>query len=190
MKVPTKAEKYFTILSQIATQQENKTEANKGLLRCQFKTDKWQEASSIAQEIVDNKNSALDDMQMANMILFHSHLLKNDTTGALQILNKVIKSGTSLITAEAHFQLANTYFLQNKLSLAEKTAFEVIKKQANYEYWVTKTYILLGDIYAMQKDMFNAMATYKSVADNATIEELKIVAAKKLKSLTETPTMK
>ena len=185
-----KAEKYFTILSQIATQQENKTEANKGLLRCQYKTEKWQEASSIAQEIADNKNSALDDMQMANMILFHSHLLKNDTTGALQILNKVIKSGTSLITAEAHFQLANTYFLQNKLSLAEKTAFEVIKKQANYEYWVTKTYILLGDIYAMQKDMFNAMATYKSVADNATIEELKIVAAQKLKSLTETPTMK
>jgi len=38
--------------------------------------------------------------------------------------------------------------------------------------------------------MFNAIATYKSVADNATIEELKIVAAKKLKSLTETSTMK
>jgi len=50
--------------------------------------------------------------------------------------------------------------------------------------------ILLGDIYVAQKDSFNAIATYKSVADNATIEPLKIVAAQKLKELTETPTIK
>ena len=88
------------------------------------------------------------------------------------------------------YQLANLYLIQNKLSLAEKTAFDIIKKQASYEFWVTSTYILLGDIYVAQKDSFNAIATYKSVADNATIETLKIVAAQKLKELTETPTIK
>jgi len=127
---------------------------------------------------------------MANTCLYHQKLIAGDTAAALQIVNKVIKSGSSVITAEAHFQLANLYLVQNKLSLAEKTAFDIIKKQASYEYWVTKTYILLGDIYLAQKDMFNAMATYKSVADNATIEELKIVAAQKLKLVTETSTIK
>ena len=185
-----KAEKYFTILSQIATQQENKMEANKGLLRCRYKTEKWENAYTTAQEIVENKNSVQDDIEMANMILFHHYLLKSDTSSAIQILNKIIKSGSSVISAEAHYQLANIYLLQNKLSIAEKTAFEIIKKQANYEYWVTKSYILLGDIYATQKDTFNAIATYKSVAENASIEELKIVAAQKLKLLTETSTIK
>jgi len=116
--------------------------------------------------------------------------LASDTSAALQIINKVIKTGSSVITAEAHYQLANLYLSQHKLSLAEKTAFDIIKRQASYEYWVTKTYILLGDIYVAQKDNFNAIATYKSVVDNATIEPLKIVAAQKLKELTETPTIK
>ena len=184
------AEKYFTILLQIATQKENITEANKGLLRCQYKAEKWTDASKIAQQILEDKNSAMDDMEMANMVIYHQKLIASDTSAAIQIISKVIKAGSSVISAEAHFQLANIYLLQNKLSLAEKTAFDIIKKQASYEYWVTNTYILLGDIYVAQKDNFNAIATYKSVADNATIEPLKIVAAQKLKELTETPTIK
>ena len=184
------AEKYFTILLQIATQKENSTEANKGLLRCQFKAEKWTDVSKIAQQILEDKNSAMDDIEMANMTIYHQKLIAGDTSAALQIINKVVKAGSSVISAEAHYQLANLYLLQNKLSLAEKTAFDIIKKQASYEYWVTKTYILLGDIYVAQKDNFNAIATYKSVADNATIEPLKVVAAQKLKELTETPTIK
>ena len=184
------AEKYFSILLQIATQKENITEANKGLLRCQYKGGKWIDANKIAQLIIEDKSSALDDIEMANMTIYHQNLIAGDTSAALQIINKVIKTGSSIITAEAHYQLANIYLLQNKLSLAEKTAFDIIKKQASYEYWVTSTYILLGDIYVAQKDSFNAIATYKSVADNATIEPLKIVAAQKLKELTETPTIK
>ena len=79
---------------------------------------------------------------------------------------------------------------QNKLSIAEKTAFEVIKKQAEYEYWVTKSYILLGDIYVAQKDNFNAIATYKSVSENATIDDLKMEASNKLSLLVEKSNMK
>jgi TolA-binding protein len=184
------AEKYFSILLQIATQKENITEANKGLLRCQYKGEKWAEANKIAQQILEDKNSALDDIEMANMTIYHQKLIAGDTSSAIQIINKVIKTGSSVITAEAHFQLAHLYLVQNKLSLAEKTSFDIIKKQASYEYWVTKTYILLGDIYVAQKDSFNAIATYKSVAENATIESLKIVAAQKLKELIETPTIK
>ena len=184
------AEKYFSILLQIATQKENITEANKGLLRCQFKAEKWMDVNTIAQQILEERNSAMDDIEMANMIIYHQKLIAGDTSAAIQIIIKVIKTGFSVISAEAHFQLANIYLLQNKLSLAEKTAFDIIKKQASYEYWVTKTYILLGDIYVAQKDNFNAIATYKSVVDNATIDPLKIVAAQKLKELTETPTIK
>jgi len=42
----------------------------------------------------------------------------------------------------------------------------------------------LGDIYLKQKDYFNAKATYKSVADNATIPELKKEAQDKLANAT------
>lgn len=184
------AEKYFTILDRIATQQENKTEAIKGLLRCLYKAEKWEASASIANQIINNKQSVSDDIQLATMTLYHVSMIQKDTFTATQYLLKVIKNPSSLLTAEAHYLLANTYLAQNKLSLAEKTAFEVIKKQAAYEFWVAKTYLLLGDIYVAQKDNFNAIATYKSIVDNSTIEEIKLEAGNKLKFLVDNNALK
>ncbi len=56
----------------------------------------------------------------------------------------------------------------------------VIKETGSYDFWVTKSYILLGDIFMQQKDYFNAKATYESVAKNAAIPELKNEAQQKL----------
>jgi predicted negative regulator of RcsB-dependent stress response len=91
-----------------------------------------------------------------------------------------------MFTAEAHYLKAFIYFNQQKYNLAELTAFEVIKKQAAYEFWVTKTYLLLGDIYLAQNDTFNAIATYKSIAENASIPSLQQIASDKLKAINET----
>jgi predicted negative regulator of RcsB-dependent stress response len=180
------AEKYFKIVLQYATQQEQKNEATKGLLRCQYKAENWAEASKTAVLILAELNSASDDILMANMALYHQTINQQDTVKALQLLNTVLKSNSSLYTAEAHYLTALIYYNQQKYNLAEKTAFDVIKKQASYEFWVTKTYILLGDIYLAQNDAFNAIATYKSIAENATIPSLQQIASDKLKAINET----
>jgi TolA-binding protein len=70
--------------------------------------------------------------------------------------------------------------LTNHLPDAEKAAFEVINKSGSYDWWVTKAYILLGDIYFKQKDYFNAKATFQSVVDNSLNSELKSEAQAKL----------
>ena len=184
------AEKYFDILNNIATQQENKMEALKGLLRCSYKFEQWDSCSKIANLILQEKTAAVDDILMANMALYHQTILKGDTSKAVQSLANIIKTNPSEITAEAHFLLAKLYFDKGNFTLAEKTSFDVIKKQAAYEYWVTKTYILLGDIYVAQKDNFNAIATYKSVAENANIDDLKAEAANKLRMLVENSNIK
>jgi TolA-binding protein len=173
------AEKYYLKLKEFAVQKENVLEALRGVLRCQFKNSKWLEAAPIAKQIIDEKTFASDDMLMANMVLYHEQLLKKDTSGAIAVLSKIILNNSSIYTAEAHYELAHLQFLQSNYALAEKTAFEVTKKQASHEFWVTSAYILLGDIYVAQKDWFNALATYKSVTDNATITSLKEEASQK-----------
>jgi tetratricopeptide (TPR) repeat protein len=180
------AEHYFKIVLQYATQQEQKNEAIKGLLRCQYKLENWVEASKTASFILAEKNSASDDVLMANMAMYQQSMLNQDTTSALNLLNNVLKSNSSVYTAEAHYLLALLYYNQHKFNLAEKTAFDMIKKQASYEFWVTKTYILLGDIYLAQNDTFNAIATYKSIAENATIPSLQQIASDKLKAINDT----
>ena len=173
------AEKYYLKLKEFAVQKENVLEALRGVLRCQFKNSKWLEAAPIAKQIIDEKTFASDDILMANMVLYHEQLLKNDTSGAIAVLSKIILNNSSIYTAEAHYELAHLQFLQKNYAMAEKIAFEVTKKQASHEFWVTSAYILLGDIYAAQKDWFNALATYKSVTDNATITSLKEEASQK-----------
>jgi TolA-binding protein len=87
--------------------------------------------------------------------------------------------------AEARYEIANCQFEQNKLKDAEKSAFEVINKSGSYADWVTKAYLLLGDIYFKEKDYFNAKATFQSIIDNATIPEFKETAQRKLSQVTE-----
>ena len=67
----------------------------------------------------------------------------------------------------------------------EKAAFEVINKSGSYDWWVTKAYILLGDVYFRQKDFFNAKATFQSVVDNSLNAELKSEAKDKLERVIE-----
>ena len=66
------------------------------------------------------------------------------------------------------------------LADAEKAAFEVINKSGSYDFWVTKSYLLLGDIYFKQKDYFNAKATFQSIVDNTLDPTLKTEAQSKL----------
>lgn len=174
------AEKYFAILKSLATQQENKLEAMRGLLRCQFRLQKWQEASANAADILAEKGTATDDKLMANMILAKSYQLNNQRDMAINYYKATISMGKSEISAEAMYRVAEILLSQQKYAEAEKAAFETIKKMGSYEYWVTKSYLLLGDIYFAQKDWFNAEATYKSVFENGGIEELKQEAKTKL----------
>ena len=82
--------------------------------------------------------------------------------------------------AEARYEIADCLYKGNQLKDAEKAAFEVINKSGSYEEWVTKSYLLLGDIYFAEKDYFNAKATYQSVAENTRIEDLRLQALQKL----------
>jgi predicted negative regulator of RcsB-dependent stress response len=157
----------------------------RGLLRCQYKLSKWTEAVPNAQELLQEKGVATDDKMMANMILAKSNQMNNELASATSYYRTVVSLGKSEYAAEARFRIAEILLQQNKPADAEKAAFEVINKAGSYDYWITKAYILLGDVYYQQKDYFNAEATLKSVIDNSTNAELKAEAQQKLDKVIE-----
>jgi len=97
----------------------------------------------------------------------------------------VVQLNKAALAAEARYEIANCWFQLNKLSDAEKAAFEVINKSGSYDFWITKAYILLGDVYYKQKDYFNAKATFQSVVDNTIDPTLKSEAQTKLSRVTD-----
>lgn len=177
------SEKYFIQLKQIATTQENRLEAMRGLLRSQFQLEKWPEAVGNAEDILKEKGASTDDKVFANLVLAKSHQSNNRADQAILAYKTVAALNKAAYGAEARYQIAWIQFQKQDYATAEKSAMEVINKSGSYELWVVKSYILLGDIYYAQKDYFNAKATYQSIIENSSLPELKQEAKQKLEQL-------
>lgn len=174
------AEKYYTQLKQLTSSQENKLEAMRGMLRSQYQQEKWTEAVENAKELTAAKGSSADDKSLANMAIGKSNEADGQYDVAISSFKSVVQLNKAALAAEARYEIANCWFHVNKLNEAEKAAMETINKSGSYDYWITKAYILLGDIYFKQKDYFNAKATLQSVVDNTINAELKSEAQAKL----------
>src|SRR6185503_16097614 len=104
---------------------------------------------------------------------------------AIANFKSVVTLNKAALAAEARYEIANCWFELNKLPDAEKAAFEVINKSGSYDYWLTKAYMILGDVYFKQKDYFNAKATFQSIVDNTVDPTLKSEAQSKLTRVTD-----
>ncbi len=184
LKNYAKAEMFYVQLKNITASQENKLEAMRGLLRSQYQQQKWAEAVENAKELTEAKGSSADDKTLANMAIGKSYQVGGQYDLAISNFKSVVQLNKAALAAEARYEIANSWMQVNKLAEAEKAAFETINKSGSYDYWVTKAYILLGDVYFKQKDYFNAKATFQSVVDNTINAELKGEAQVKLTQVT------
>ena len=185
LKNYSEAERYYAQLKQITSGQENRLEAMRGLLRTQYQQKKWSEAVDNAKDLIAQKGASSDDKSLANMAIGKSAQIGGQYDVALNSFKAVVAVNKAALGAEARYEVANTWFMTDRFSDAEKAAFEVVNKSGSYDYWVTKAYILLGDIYYKQKDYFNAKATFQSIVQNSLNAELKAEAQAKLNKVTE-----
>jgi len=185
LKQYAEAEKYYAQLKQITASHENRLEAMRGLLRSQYQQQRWNDAVTNARDLIAQKGSSSDDKALANMAIGKSAQIGGQYDVAINAFKQVVAVNKAALAAEARYEIANTWLLTSRLGDAEKAAFEVINKSGSYDWWVTKAYILLGDVYLAQKDYFNAKATFQSVVDNSLNAELKSEAQAKLNKVTE-----
>jgi tetratricopeptide (TPR) repeat protein len=174
------AKQYFQSLYEGAISQENKLEALRGLVRCYYNLKDYASANIAAKDLLARKGITTDDKSIAYLVLGKSQQINNDCAAAIASFKSCAAINKTAWGAEARYEIANCQFKQNNLAAAEKAALATIKETGSYDLWVTKSYILLGDIFMQQKDYFNAKATYESVAKNAAIVELKNEAQQKL----------
>ncbi|MFI5155348.1 MAG: tetratricopeptide repeat protein [Chitinophagales bacterium] len=180
LKDYAKAEKYFSKLKEFSSSQEDRMEAMRGLLRSQFEQQEWTEAVANAKDLLSEKGMSTDDKILANLAIAKSYQSTNQCEGGMPYFRTVAGLSKGAYGAEAKYEIAYCLYQQGQIKESEKMAFEVINKSGSYEEWITKSYLLLGDIYFSERDYFNARATFQSVAENTKIDELRIEAKKKL----------
>jgi tetratricopeptide (TPR) repeat protein len=114
------------------------------------------------------------------MTIGKSAQIRGEYDVALNAFRAVVAVNKGALAAEARYEIGVSWYALGRWTDAEKAAFEVINKSGSYDFWVTKAYILLGDVYLKQKDYFNAKATFQSVVENSLNAELKAQAQAKL----------
>jgi TolA-binding protein len=173
------AKKYFESVINNVVSEDNRLEALRGLVRSYYQLKDYTQANAAAKELSARKGISTDDRSIALLVLGKSQQLAGDCAAAITSFKSLAAINKSAWGAEGRYEMAKCYFTQNSLPAAEKAALSTIKETGSYDEWVTRSYILLGDIFMQQKDYFNAKATFESVAKNAAIAELKNEAQQK-----------
>jgi len=174
------AKKYFASLQAGAVNQDNQLEALRGLVRCNYQLKDYAGANEAAKELLTRKGISTDDKSVAFLVLGKSQQANNECNGAIASFKSCAAINKSAWGAEARYEIAHCQFITGNYAAAEKAALSTIKETGSYDFWVTSSYILIGDIFMQQKDYFNAKATFQSVAQNSTIVTLKNEAQQKL----------
>lgn len=188
LKEYSKAEKYYLLLLENATNNDNIFIANLGLMRCAYFTNQFSKINTYAEKILNSSQSTPEQVTEANFYMAKYHQQNNNLATAATYYEKVVAKATNVTGAESQYQLANIAFINKKLKEAEDLCFKVADNYSSYEFWVIKAYILLSDIYVAQGNNFQAKATLESVIENADNAELKNEATNKLNKIIESET--
>jgi TolA-binding protein len=170
---------YFQLLYDNASDNENKLEGLRGLVRCYYRLGKYENASDKVDQLLHSNGVSADDKVVAWMVLAKSKQAEGKCDSAIQTYKNIIGVSQSYWGAEARYESARCLFKNDKWKAAEKMAMSVINETGSYDYWVTRAYLLLGDIFMRQKDYFNAKATFESLSKNAADADVRNEARRK-----------
>jgi TolA-binding protein len=176
-------------LEEIADYRDNIVEAQAGLMRCYYKKGDYGNAILYSRKLVDGDKVNNNLVNEAHLVQARSSMAANDYAAASSGYSLVAgKMGNSEHGAEARYSLALIQFKLGNFKESQKKCFEVVNQVPSYEYWIGKSFILLGDNYLALKDTFQAKHTYLSIAENyekgpADPEDLKKVAQERIDEL-------
>jgi len=156
-------------LKKLETNSEYKADytfAINSLLLCYTQMQLPDDALNYVKLVRDNEKSSQEDKFKTGLYAGLAYLQKGDTTTAVKEFDYTVTNTKTIAAAEAKYNVARIEYLKGHYKTSQKTCFDLVKDLPNYDYWVTKTFILLADNYVALKDNFQAKATLQSIIDN------------------------
>jgi TolA-binding protein len=156
-------------LKRLETNSEYKADytfAINNLLLCYAQMGAADDALKYAKLVRSNEKTAQEDKFKTGLYAGQAYLQKGDTTSAVKEFDYTVANTKTVAAAEAKYNVARVQYLKGQYKASQKTCFDLVKNLPNYDYWVTKTFILLADNYVALNDTFQAKATLQSIIDN------------------------
>ncbi len=174
---------YYNQLSKEASKKRNQLKALTGQVRCNFKLGYLKSARKKARQLMSLAAASKEQKTQARYYLAKVYYEEEKWEKAAPLLAKVYKANKGEIGAESKYLEASVLYEQGKYEAAQNMIYELKDNFTNYNYWVAKGFILLGDVFVQQDKDFQAKNTLKSVEENFPGEELTNIASQKLEKI-------
>jgi len=161
-----KAFVYYEKLYQAASMRETRLEALEGLMESAFKTGRMDECKKYSLELLQNEQADDEQKLMAHYYLAHIAFDSGDLETALIQFTVVQENAKDEKAAEARYYQALINYKQGLLDEAQAICDDIYKNYASYSYWLTRTLILISDIYVEKNDLTQAKFTLESIVKN------------------------
>ena len=138
-------------------------DAELGCMRSYVAMGDNEKAAASAARIAASKGISADLIAEATMIQGVALQQSGQYENAVKILKQAAKDLNKPADAEAKYRLIVSYFELGKYTEAENEVYDFADKKPSQEYWLAKSFIVLGDIYLQRKDVSQAKATYESI---------------------------
>ncbi len=171
---------YNQILVKNAQNQGDLITATLNLMKSNFELKNYDQTIEQANKIVNTEQVKVSASNEANLFKGKSFYFKNDTTNTKSILTKLSAASKDMYGAEATFYLAKIDQDRKKYLLSNQLLDALIKQFSAEKYWVSKSYLMIGDNLNLMGESFQALATYESIVKYSSYDDIKTDAKKKI----------
>lgn len=173
----------YTRLKSAASFSVNALEAEIGIMRSNFRMERYEEARQSATAVLDKGSASERVVEEARLVRGKSAYLRDNFADAQPDLTWLAANSENAEGAEAKYLLAQIAFRGGDLNKAEKEVFELIQGYASFDTWKVRGFLLLADVYTARGDYFQARATLRSVIENVTDPPLLAEANAKMEAI-------
>lgn len=164
-----KAYETYDKLENQAELKNNLLTARLGKLRAASGLNKNDEVITASNKVLLTEKLPLEIERETRFKLALALMQSNKSNEAFDEFAKVASDVKTKEGAEAKFHMAEIQFNQGNLDKTESEVFSFSEKNTPHSYWLAKSFILLADVYAKKKDLFQAKATLQSVMDGYSV---------------------
>jgi TolA-binding protein len=175
------AAKAYRMLYDEASTAKAKTTAASGYVSSTLKFGEDEDILAMADEV--EKMSDVNDVARRKARYAKATILQREgkEEQAMEIYKVLSAEVKSAEGAEARYRMIEAEYKAKHYDKAENMVYDFSDSKTPQNYWLAKSFILLGDIYLSRGDSFQARATYQSVADGYSPADDGIVEEAKLK---------
>ncbi len=118
-----------------------------------------------ADKVLSEKIASKEAIQFAQFAKGRLAFEVKDYVTAFAMLRKSALSLSTSEGAESEYMKAVILFSEKKYADTETFIITFSKRGTPHQYWLAKSFLLLGDVYVARGDLFQAKATYQSIIE-------------------------